>query len=61
MVVLMLFFLKGDPVETRILIGVVYAVMFVPLTYWLDGMVSVAGRRNSQLEQHTRGRPRIPR
>jgi hypothetical protein len=39
MVAVMYFFLKNDPVQTRILIGLLYAVMFVPLTYWLDGIV----------------------
>jgi hypothetical protein len=39
MVALMVVFLKSIPVPTRILFGVVYAVMFIPLTYWLDGMV----------------------
>lgn len=39
MIAVMYFFLKRDPVQTRILIGLIYAVMFVPLTYWLDGVV----------------------
>lgn len=39
MVAVMFFFLKNNPIQTRILIGLVYAVMFVPLTYWLDGIV----------------------
>ncbi len=39
MIAVMYFFLKSDPVQTRIMIGLIYAVMFVPLTYWLDGIV----------------------
>src|SRR5579863_2800141 len=39
MIAVMYFFLKSDPVQTRVMIGLIYAVMFVPLTYWLDGIV----------------------
>jgi hypothetical protein len=39
MMAVMFFFLRSDPVPTRIVIGLVYTVMFIPLTYWLDGMV----------------------
>jgi hypothetical protein len=39
MVALMIEFLKGVPIQTRILFGLIYAVMFIPLTHWLDGMV----------------------
>ena len=31
--------LKGTPFPARIAIGAFYAAMFIPLTYWLDGMV----------------------
>jgi hypothetical protein len=48
MVAVMYFFLKNDPVQTRILICVIYAVMFVPLTYWLDGLVYRKWERRQQ-------------
>jgi len=31
--------LRGTPLAARVLIGAVYAAMFIPLTYWLDGLV----------------------
>ncbi len=31
--------LRGTALPVRILIGGVYAAMFIPLTYWLDGLV----------------------
>ncbi len=31
--------LKSASVPARVLIGVFYAAMFIPMTYWLDGMV----------------------
>src|SRR5579871_944863 len=31
--------LKGISVPVRVGIGLLYAVMFVPLTYWIDGVV----------------------
>src|SRR5262249_35026912 len=39
MIVLMFLLFKDLTVYSRILLGVVYAVMFIPLTYWVDGMV----------------------
>lgn len=36
MLVVFLFLLKNGPVMERVLIGVFYAVAFVPLTYWID-------------------------
>jgi hypothetical protein len=38
-VVLSVVLLKGISVPTRAAIGLLYAVMFIPLTYWIDGMV----------------------
>ena len=59
MIVVMYFFLKSDPVQTRILIGLVYAVMFVPLTYWLDGLVYRKWeRRKSSGPSARSGKPR---
>lgn len=31
--------LKSASVPARVLIGIFYAAMFIPMTYWLDGMV----------------------
>jgi hypothetical protein len=36
MIVVFLFLLKNGPVTQRVLIGVFYAVAFIPLTYWID-------------------------
>jgi hypothetical protein len=36
MFVVVVFFFKGTPVAGRILVGLLYAVAFVPLTYWID-------------------------
>jgi hypothetical protein len=36
MLVVFLFVLKSGPLPQRVLIGVFYAVAFVPLTYWVD-------------------------
>ncbi|HEY6962200.1 MAG TPA: hypothetical protein VI408_09960 [Gaiellaceae bacterium] len=36
MLLVFLFLLKNGPIVERVLIGVVYAVAFVPLTYWID-------------------------
>lgn len=36
MIVVFLFLLKSGPVTQRVLIGVFYAVAFIPLTYWID-------------------------
>lgn len=38
-VVLSVVLLKGISVPSRVLIGLLYAVMFIPLTYWIDGVV----------------------
>jgi hypothetical protein len=39
MVALSVVLLRGAPVYERVLIGIVYAAMFIPVTYWVDGMV----------------------
>jgi hypothetical protein len=36
MFVVVVFFFKSTPVAGRIAIGLLYAVAFVPLTYWID-------------------------
>ena len=36
MLLVFLFLLKSGPLAQRVLIGVFYAVAFVPLTYWID-------------------------
>lgn len=38
-VVLSVLLLKGISVPTRVAIGLLYAVMFIPMTYWIDGVV----------------------
>ncbi len=38
-VVLSVLLLKGISVPSRAAIGLLYAVMFIPLTYWIDGVV----------------------
>jgi hypothetical protein len=54
MVAVMFFVLKSSPVQTRILIGLIYAVMFVPLTYWLDGIVYRRWERRKEAGSATR-------
>jgi hypothetical protein len=39
MVALCVVLLRSAPVYDRVLIGLVYAAMFIPVTYWVDGMV----------------------
>jgi hypothetical protein len=39
MVALCIVLLRSAPIYDRVLIGVVYAGMFIPVTYWVDGMV----------------------
>jgi hypothetical protein len=39
MIALCYVLLRSAPVYDRILIGLVYAAMFIPVTYWVDGMV----------------------
>ena len=39
MVALCVVLLRSAPVYDRVLIGAVYAGMFIPVTYWVDGMV----------------------
>jgi hypothetical protein len=39
MVALCVVLLRSAPVYDRVLIGAVYAAMFIPVTYWVDGMV----------------------
>ena len=36
MFVVVVFFFKSTPIAGRIAIGLLYAVAFVPLTYWID-------------------------
>jgi hypothetical protein len=36
MLVLAIFFFKGMPLPSRIVLGVLYAAAFIPLTYWID-------------------------
>jgi hypothetical protein len=36
MLVVVVFFFKGMPVGARVAWGVLYAVAFIPLTYWID-------------------------
>jgi hypothetical protein len=36
MLLVFLFLLKSGPVAQRVLIGLFYAVAFIPLTYWVD-------------------------
>jgi hypothetical protein len=36
MFVVVVFFFRGTPIGGRIAIGLLYAVAFVPLTYWID-------------------------
>jgi hypothetical protein len=36
MFVVVVFFFKSTPLAARIAIGLLYAVAFVPLTYWID-------------------------
>jgi hypothetical protein len=36
MLLVFLFLLRSGPVASRVAIGVIYAVAFVPLTYWID-------------------------
>ena len=36
MLLLAVFFFKGMPLPTRIGMGALYAVAFIPLTYWID-------------------------
>jgi hypothetical protein len=31
--------LRGTPLAGRVLIGAAYAAMFIPLTYWMDGVI----------------------
>jgi hypothetical protein len=31
--------LRGTPLPGRVLIGAAYAAMFIPLTYWMDGVI----------------------
>jgi hypothetical protein len=38
-IVLSLVLLKGASVPSRVLIGALYAAMFIPFSYWLDGVV----------------------
>jgi hypothetical protein len=49
--VVMIFVLNNGPLVSRIAIGVVYAVAFVPLTYWVDRVVY----RNYQRRLEKRG------
>lgn len=39
MVALCVVLLRSAPLYDRVLIGIVYAAMFIPVTYWVDGMV----------------------
>jgi hypothetical protein len=39
MVALCVVLLRSAPVIDRVGIGLIYAVMFIPVTYWVDGMV----------------------
>jgi hypothetical protein len=36
MLVVVIFFFKGMPIAARVAWGVLYAVAFIPLTYWID-------------------------
>ena len=36
MLLVFLFVLRSGPIASRVAIGLVYAVAFVPLTYWID-------------------------
>ena len=36
MFIVVVFFFKSTPVAGRVAIGLLYAVAFVPLTYWID-------------------------
>ena len=38
MLVVVIVFFKGQSLASRILVGTLYAVAFVPLTYWIDRM-----------------------
>lgn len=31
--------LHGQPMPTRIAFGIGYAVLFIPMTYWMDGLI----------------------
>jgi hypothetical protein len=46
--------LRGTPLPARILIGAIYAGMFIPLTHWVDGLVY----RRYQRQQGTGPAPR---
>jgi hypothetical protein len=39
LVVISVLLLRGVPLATRVVIGIVYAALFIPMTYWLDGLV----------------------
>jgi hypothetical protein len=39
LIVISVLLLRGVPLPARIVIGIVYAALFIPMTYWLDGMV----------------------
>jgi hypothetical protein len=39
MVALCVVLLRSAPIYDRIGIGLIYAAMFIPVTYWVDGMV----------------------
>lgn len=36
LVVVIVFFKKGEPLPVRVAIGLLYAAAFIPLTYWID-------------------------
>ena len=36
MLVVIVFFFKGQSLTSRVAVGVVYAAAFIPLTYWID-------------------------
>ena len=36
MLALAIFFFKGMPLPQRLMLGVLYAAAFIPLTYWID-------------------------
>ena len=51
MFIVVVFFFKGTPIAARVAIGSLYAIAFVPLTYWIDRIAYRSYlRRSGKLE-----------
>lgn len=51
-----IFFLRSLPMPTRIALGIGYALLFIPVTFWMDRAVYRRFERRKDVATHGKGR-----